>query len=154
MNEPADETRTALRLTRLPPDERADSKRLLESCSLPTSDLDEPDVLLFRGVVDGQPVGVGGFELFGGSALLRSIAVERDRQGQGLGTALCRELERRARERGVRTLYLLTTDAAEFFERLGFDRCEREAVPAAVRDSREFSDLCPVSAVCMVKEID
>lgn len=153
MSEPADEARTELRLTHLPPGERADARALLESCGLPTADVDEPGVRLFRGSVDGRSVCVGGFELFGGNALLRSVAVEGNSRGQGFGSALCEKLERRAREHGARTLYLLTTDAAGFFERLGFDRCEREAVPAAVRESREFADLCPVSAVCMAMEI-
>lgn len=153
MNDPADETRTALRLTHLPPGERADARALLASCDLPTDDLDEPDVRLFDGSVDGRSICVGGIELFDGSALLRSVAVEPTARGEGVGTALCRALERRARDRGVETLYLLTTDADAFFERLGFARCEREAVPVAVRESREFADLCPVSAVCMSKEI-
>jgi amino-acid N-acetyltransferase len=153
MSEPADETRTGLRLVHLSHGERADARALLESCGLPITDLDATDVRLFRGSVDGQSVGVGGFELFGEHALLRSVAVGPEARGEGFGTAFCRALERRARDRGVKTLYLLTTDAAGFFERLGFDRCERESVPTAVRESREFTDLCPVSAVCMVKEI-
>jgi amino-acid N-acetyltransferase len=54
----------------------------------------------------------------------------------------------------VETLYLLTTTAAPFFERYGYGAVAREEVPRPIRDTTEFTDLCPASATCMVKGLD
>jgi N-acetylglutamate synthase-like GNAT family acetyltransferase len=42
-----------------------------------------------------------------------------------------------------------TTDAAPFFDWLGFAPVSREAAPDALRRTRQFSALCPASAVLM-----
>jgi amino-acid N-acetyltransferase len=53
----------------------------------------------------------------------------------------------------VETLYLLTTTAAAFFARHGYETVERDTVPARIRGTTEFDDLCPDSAVCMRKRL-
>ena len=63
------------------------------------------------------------------------------------------EAERHARSRGVRELYLLTTTAERFFERLGYRRTGRENAPEAIRGTQEFSGLCPSSSAFLVKEL-
>jgi amino-acid N-acetyltransferase len=55
----------------------------------------------------------------------------------------------RARERGVREMYLLTTTAERWFPRFGFTRIAREQVPDAVRGSVEFREACPAFAAVM-----
>jgi amino-acid N-acetyltransferase len=55
----------------------------------------------------------------------------------------------KAREDRCRSLYLLTTTAARFFERFGFRPAERVEVPSSVRRSVEFRGACPESAVLM-----
>jgi amino-acid N-acetyltransferase len=54
-----------------------------------------------------------------------------------------------AHELGVPMVFLLTTTAAEFFPRFGFERISREDVPASVKASVEFQSACPASAVVM-----
>ncbi|WP_435065318.1 arsenic resistance N-acetyltransferase ArsN2 [Halobaculum sp. EA56] len=103
---------------------------------------------------DGDAVvGVGGVERHGSAGLLRSVAVEESSRGDGYGTALCAALEDRARREGAGTLYLLTTTAAGFFERLGYEAVDRESVPPAIRSTTEFAELCPASATCMRKRV-
>lgn len=126
----------------------------MESAGLPTADLSQVDLSHFFGcgAVD-RPHGVVGLELLGTEALLRSLAVEADSRGAGSGRALVAAAEEHARELGVTSIYLLTTTAAEFFERLGYVRADRETAPPAVRRTREFGDLCPASAVFMAKQL-
>lgn len=62
--------------------------------------------------------------------------------------------EESAREEGVETLYLLTLDAAPFFHRFGYADTDREAVPAGILETPEFSVLCPASAICLSKHLD
>ncbi len=75
-------------------------------------------------------------------------------RGRGYGTALTRRLCSRAASDGVTELYALTTTAAAFFEDLGFERVARDDVPAAVRATREFDELCPSSAVCLCRRLN
>ena len=87
-------------------------------------------------------------------ALLRSLAVAPDWQGRGLGAALLAHAERTARQRGITTLYLLTTTAEAFFARHGYVRLPREAAPPVLHQTAEFAALCPASAVCLTKPLD
>ncbi len=124
-------------------------RELLASAGLPTSDVAEgrQEFLLAR---DGQRlVGTVGIEARGPDGLLRSLAVASDLRGQGLGGSLYARAVALSAARGIRTLYLLTTTAERFFAARGFDRIAREAVPAALRGTAEFTALCPASAVCM-----
>jgi hypothetical protein len=70
-------------------------------------------------------------------------------RGTGLGRKLYLRALTEARHRGARSLYLLTTTAAPFFVKAGFERIDRALVPAAVAASAEFRSLCPAPAVCM-----
>ena len=74
-------------------------------------------------------------------------------RGRGHGTAIVAWLARDAARRGVRRLFLLTIDAAGFFERCGFAHAEREAVPDAIARTEQFAELCPPSAVSMMREL-
>jgi amino-acid N-acetyltransferase len=93
--------------------------------------------------------GTCGIESYASDGLLRTVVVDREFQGQGVGQALVEEAVRRARARGLGSLYLLTTSAASFFTKLGFQVTARDAAPAAIRDSWEFRAGCPSSAVLM-----
>lgn len=100
-----------------------------------------------------ERVGVGGLAVYGTVALVRSVAVEESVRGEGFGTALCGALERRARERGVETVSLLTTTAADFVEDRGYERIDREAVPESIGETGEFSGVCPSTATCLGKSV-
>ena len=50
---------------------------------------------------------------------------------------------------GLSKLVLLTTTAERYFTRFGFEVVSRDEVPAAVRESVEFTSACPASATVM-----
>jgi amino-acid N-acetyltransferase len=95
---------------------------------------------------EGGVVGACGLEQHGGDALLRSVVVDAGFRGGGVGRLLVDAALRRARERGLAEVYLLTTSAPEYFARLGFGFRSRDAAPAAIRESWEFRAGCPASA--------
>ena len=87
-------------------------------------------------------VGVAGLELYGESGLLRSVAVDKQFRGHGLGGKLVQAILRNAKVRGVKRLYLLTDGAGKYFERLGFQAINRNDTDEAVRASQEFTEIC------------
>jgi amino-acid N-acetyltransferase len=70
-------------------------------------------------------------------------------RGRGSAQRLTRERLRWAAARGLDTVYLMTTTAAGFFPRLGFEPVARDQVPAAVRGSLQFASVCPSTAAVM-----
>jgi amino-acid N-acetyltransferase len=70
-----------------------------------------------------------------------------------MGAAMAAILETEARALKCRTVYLLTASGTDFFARFGYAACARNDVPHAVRGSRQFAELCPATAVAMVKGI-
>jgi amino-acid N-acetyltransferase len=102
---------------------------------------------------DADLVGACGIEVCGADGLLRSVAVDSDFRGAGVGTALARAAEELARKLGLKNLYLLTTSAREFFARLGYVEAPRQEVPPGIRAMEEFRSLCPESAHCMRKRL-
>ena len=84
---------------------------------------------------DGRVVGVAGLELHGDFGLLRSVAVDEDYRGQGLAAALIEAVLQRAQRVGLRSVYLLTTSARDYFARRGFANVRRDDAPAAIRES-------------------
>lgn len=103
---------------------------------------------------DRTIVGAIGLELFGDAALLRSAVVTEKIRGTGLGARLVESVIAHAHERMVRSVYLLTTTAENYFPRFGFARVTRADVPLAVRKSVEFSGACPESAVVMMRILE
>lgn len=132
----------------------AQVRRLADSAGLPTADLSAADLTHFFGCGPrDRPDGVVGLELLGAEALLRSLAVDADARGFGSGRALVAAAEQHGRDSGVDSIFLLTTTAAGFFERLGYTRVDRDAAPPSIRHTREFGELCPASATFMVKHL-
>jgi amino-acid N-acetyltransferase len=99
--------------------------------------------------LNGEVVGAAGLELYADGALLRSVVVDARAQGQGLGHRLTEAALTLARDRGASVVFLLTTTAAQFFPRFGFEQITRDDVPESVRQSVEFQSACPASAVVM-----
>lgn len=125
---------------------------LLSESGLPTDDLSEQDLSLFR--IEG-PINrldaVGGLEPCDDVALIRSVATAASKRGRGLAGKTVNELEALAAEKGFVSLYLLTESAARFFESRGYSPVDRTDVPSAIQQSRQFSSLCPDSATTMCK---
>ena len=102
---------------------------------------------------EGQLVGVAGLEVYGESALLRSVAVEESWQGTGVGRTLIERALSVTQERGIKDVFLLTTTAEHYFPRFGFACVSRDSVTEAVQTSAEFKGACPASAVVMRKTL-
>ncbi|HXW25716.1 MAG TPA: arsenic resistance N-acetyltransferase ArsN2 [Xanthobacteraceae bacterium] len=138
----------------LRPGERAALVAALAKAKLPTADVEAPGRLFWQYEnKDEVPVGFGGLEVRGEDALLRSLVTLPSVRNRGVGTAMVAALEFEARLHGCRSLWLITTTAADFFDRLGYARCDRAVVPPAIRETSQFSTLCPASADVLMKRL-
>lgn len=123
---------------------------LLRAASLPPDGLDEQFGDAYAVAVSGgRIVGAAGVEVYGGAGLLRSVVVDGAWRGRGVGAALTAERLGWARERGLKSVYLLTDTAGGYFPRLGFTPISRSAVPEAVRGSLQFASVCPSTATVL-----
>ena len=128
---------------------------LLRQAGLPVADLEASAMPQFLLAVDGgRLIGAIAVEPHGSDGLLRSLVVEPDWRGHGVGDALVQAAEEGARARGLRSLWLLTTDAAEYFTRHGYAAMDRTRAPAALQACAQFQSLCPASAACLHKPLD
>jgi amino-acid N-acetyltransferase len=136
------------------PHDVKDALDLLRRSDLPETDVAERWGHYF--VVhedDGRVVGVAGLEVHGDDGLLRSVAVNTDYRRQGLGASLVEAAVERAARLELRSVYLLTTDARDYFSRQGFAECSREEAPAPIRESWEYTTGCPSTAVLMKRAV-
>ena len=136
------------------PHDLQDALDLLRRCELPEHGVAERWGHYF--VVredDGRVVGTGGLEVHGTDGLLRSVGVEADYRGQGLGVKLVEAVVERATQLDLRAVYLLTTTARDFFARRRFADSPRDEAPAPIRESWEFRTGCPATAVLMKRDL-
>ena len=101
---------------------------------------------------NGSWVGIAGLELCGKSALLRSVAVNKEYRGLGHGRKLVDAVLRNAKAQRVQTVYLLTESADSYFKGLGFEAIDRQNIEEPVKASPEFTECCK-TAVAMRKTI-
>ena len=128
------------------------AKTWLSDAGLPSEDLTASHMQTFLIAMHAdQPAGMIGLENFGELGLLRSLVIENRYRGAGIGRKLVDALETNAASEGIAELWLLTIDADAFFNRLGYVVCERDDAPAVIRNTQEFSTLCPGDAVLMMK---
>jgi amino-acid N-acetyltransferase len=129
--------------------DKASVFQLLERCDLPIDGLAEHFATCLVARRETSIVGTIALEVHGASALLRSLAVDSQDRGCGLGQALTSAVMDVAARRGIGDVYLLTETASEFFGRLGFAPIDRQSVPDSVKRSVEFTSACPQSALAM-----
>ncbi|MDF1690655.1 MAG: arsenic resistance N-acetyltransferase ArsN2 [Cycloclasticus sp.] len=128
--------------------------KLLESCDLLVSDIALSNSLYFFGChQNGKLVGVVGLDHFGTVALLRSLAVSVELRGSGLGRTLVQFAESEARSMGVIDLFLLTETAEQFFTKLSYQLLSRENAPLVIKNTAQFSTLCPATSSFMSKPL-
>jgi len=127
-------------------------KTWLAAAGLPLEDLTAAHMRNFLIATAGDTaVGMIGLEQFDDIGLLRSLVVEPSSRRHGAGQALVRALEEHSTSAGITELWLLTIDADEYFARLGFEAMSRDAAPASIQMTDEFSRLCPGDAILMRK---
>jgi amino-acid N-acetyltransferase len=131
--------------------------RLLKETNLPPDGI-EPHLMNFlvirhpnADVSSGSLIGSVGLEIYGDSALLRSLAVHPDFQRTGLGSQLVKQIVDLAKKKGITRLYLLTDTAEEYFKRKGFVNVTRDKIPNGMKQSVEFTTLCTSSPSLMRK---
>ncbi len=101
---------------------------------------------------DKMVVGCVGIEIYENVGLLRSLGIHPTFQGKGLGKQMVGKLEEYSAEKGLHNVYLLTDTAENFFLKLGFKFIPRDETDPKIRQSIEFTTLCPSSPV-MVKNL-
>jgi len=127
---------------------------LLAAEDLPVADLNAEKVSGFLVAEEGTDMlGLIGIELYDTVGLLRSLVIAPRARRLGLGGKLVGALEFAAETAGVTELWLLTIDAQQFFARLDYRIVAREDAPASIRETGEFSSLCPDSAHLMMKRL-
>jgi amino-acid N-acetyltransferase len=133
-------------------------ERLLLQENLPVDGLDARRLDGFLVALDAAATppavhGVVGLQAFGPTGLLRSLAVAPGNRGSGIGRQLVEALEAQASAAGVTDLWLLTIDAEVFFWKMGFRIVERDKAPDEIRNTQEFTSLCPGTAHLMHKQL-
>ncbi len=137
------------------PDDWDAVQSLLLASELPVDDLGPQKLDGFLIAEDDNAmVGLIGLEVLGTVGLLRSLVVEKSARRSGLGGKLVGALESAAQTAGIAELWLLTIDAERFFQRHDFEIVDRAAAPGEIRNSDEFSTLCPGTAWLMRKSLD
>jgi amino-acid N-acetyltransferase len=121
---------------------------LLSGFKLPLDGLDETKLWVLQSSIR-DVLGVAGLETFGSQGLLRSVAVSKNLQGQDYGTLLVNHVISEAKKSSIQDLFLLTTTAPSFFEKIGFKKENRDKVTGDIVESIEFKSACPKTAVLM-----
>ncbi|WKZ88718.1 arsenic resistance N-acetyltransferase ArsN2 (plasmid) [Ralstonia pickettii] len=136
------------------PDDYLAIRLLLIEEGLPSEDVAIGQASRFHlAIQDDSLLACAGLELYGSDALLRSVAVDKRARRHGLGRILVDIAERDARATGAHRLFLLTTTAASYFEKLGYATVDRSAAPTLLQASTQFASLCPASAICLSKQV-
>lgn len=102
---------------------------------------------------DGRIVAAAAIERYDDAGLLRSVVVDANERGAGLGHQIVGAAEDLAREVGLRDLYLITETAVDWFPRLGYVVVDRAVATAAVGASIEFTTVCRDKGVPMHKRL-
>ncbi|HJU89395.1 MAG TPA: arsenic resistance N-acetyltransferase ArsN2 [Gemmatimonadaceae bacterium] len=128
-------------------------ERLLVDSQLPTDGVESVLPTFVVAELESDLVGVAGLEVCCENALLRSVAVSPAWRSRGLGRALVTRVIADAEARGINALYLLTTTAERYFPSFGFTPVARDTVPEDIRQTSEFREACPASAVVMARTL-
>lgn len=132
---------------------REDIITLLSSEKLPAGDLPATLENFLMAVQDDELIGVIGLEIYSNYGLLRSLVVKPAFRNQNIAGKLIAQIETLAGSKDLKTIFLLTETATDYFARKGYEKISRNDVPEEVQQSSEFSHVCPQSAIVMKKDI-
>ena len=133
-------------------EKRAAIKELLQSNNLPTEDLPVCLNHFFIALEAETVIGIIGMERYDDVALLRSLVVHSNHRDKRIAETLVEMLEKLSISAGIRTMYLLTETAENYFYKKGYTTILRDEVPMNVLQSSEFRYVCPASAIVMRKQ--
>ena len=122
---------------------------LLKQVNLPIEGVKEHFKNFFVTKEDKTIVGCVGLEIYEEVGLLRSIALQPSFQGKGLGEQMVSKIETYSVENRINKIYLLTETAEKFFLKLGYRIIPREETDPRIKQSNEFTTICPSSPVMM-----
>lgn len=125
---------------------------LLKKNNLPTEDLD-PGKQLFVAEEGDEVIATVAVEYDFNDALLRSLSVAEEKRSSGVGGQLVDFIEDYVKKQGIQTIYLLTTTAADFFQKRGYQIIDRSNIPVFIQNTKEYSVLCASSSTLMKKEL-
>lgn len=129
-------------------------RALLSEARLPAESVDTSSTAFYIAEQEGRVVGMAGFEFYGNDALLRSVAVPPELQRKGIGALIVDLMLEEAAKSKVENVVLLTETAKEFFLKKGFSAVERSTITnEQMKNSSEFAQVCPQSAVCMAMQL-
>jgi N-acetylglutamate synthase-like GNAT family acetyltransferase len=127
--------------------------RLLSVAGLPVDGLLDHLGTAVVARAGGRVVGAAALEVYVDGTLLRSVVVDADAKGLGIGTRVTNAALSLATALGTPAVYLLTTTAEGFFSKFALERIARDQVPAGVQMSVEFRSACPSTATVMRRAI-
>lgn len=128
-------------------------QRLLVGSLLPSRDVGGANQRFIVACEGARLIGCAGLQVAGQDGLVRSMAVHWTRRNAGLGSKLHRRLLFEAVLAGVRTLYVVTTTAEDFFAGHGFRKIAAHEVPPALQASEEFTAFVPGGSTVMCRPV-
>lgn len=129
-------------------------KNILKSNHLVYKDIGDEGIEFFFAYEDSSFIGIIGLEKFDNLGLLRSMVINKEFRNKGYGKKVCEAFFKTVKKEGINELYLLTYDAKDFFEKVGFKVVKRKDVPEQIKHTKEFSSLCPASTDCLKIELN
>jgi len=123
--------------------------QLLTENNLPSGDIEPGKQTFYIARNQNQILGCVGIEIYEQHGLLRSIAISENFKNTGIGKNLYHHIIKFCLKINLQNLYLLTTTADSYFDKFGWSKINRDVMPLAIQKSKEFSSLCPSTAICM-----
>ena len=126
---------------------------ILIEAQLPTEGIDKYLSNFYVGLIDERIIAAGGLEVHGVFGLLRSVVVIPEYQRHGFARSLCDTIINQASQLNLSAVYLITETAERYFTKLDFAIVPRENAPIDIRNTQEFKELCPESAILMCLDL-
>ena len=104
--------------------------------------------------VENKVVGCAGIEQYEDVGLLRSVVIDVEFQGRGLGRKIVGKMIDYALTKGIVNLYLLTNSAEDFFKKFDFKIIPRSDVDSRIQQTYEYTTGCEETASVMVKRLE
>lgn len=128
-------------------------RKSVQYAGLPHQDLNYNTQILIGYYDNHELVGTGGLEILDRFALLRSVSVSENHRNKNIGKQITSDIVANAKQSNLDAVYLLTETAQDYFQKLGFEKVERESIPHEVKSTSEFAHGCPASAIAMVMKL-